>query len=219
MARGRFQGTCHDKPIDGVFALGNRGNRRDCPSAPAEVPLRFQVLPGFPPQQPRDGRNPRAGDAPTTGRPGPSRQTVFSNRVRLPRQLAVGIGFAAGTAHDRSGPVNRLHRRRRCQRSRHNNRRTHRSADGGTIGLARFCGALGALTWKSPALSPVSTVLPPVSPGLRSYPRSAFVEPRLASGVPSRNADPALKPTWSMMTSSGDGANNAMPPSSVMPVP
>ena len=39
---------------------------------------------------------------------------------------------------------------------------------GGTIALARFCGSSGDRTTKSVLLSPVSCVLPPAPPGLRS---------------------------------------------------
>src|SRR5262245_49811488 len=40
----------------------------------------------------------------------------------------------------------------------------------GAITLARFCGALGAISWKSLTLSFVSTPLPLAPPGFRSYP-------------------------------------------------
>src|SRR5262245_36000885 len=68
----------------------------------------------------------------------------------------------------------------------------------GVIVLARFCGSFGETSWKSAVLSSVSTPLPFAPPGLRSYPRFRFeaaLLPSDASGVPSLNAEPALRPT------------------------
>ena len=79
-----------------------------------------------------------------------------------------------------------------------------------------FCGVLGVMTAKSAALSSVSCPFPSAPPGLRSYERLAFVEPRLASVVPSLKAEPALRPTASTIVLSG--RDNATPPSSVIPV-
>ena len=56
----------------------------------------------------------------------------------------------------------------------------------------RSCGLLGVASWKSAALSLVSCRVDTRPPGLRSYPRSAFVVSWVAIGVPSLYAVPVV---------------------------